>query len=240
MMVEEPGFVIRRYITDRTVIEDTESSIDLRIAGWRLENYPERLSYSATPPDFGALCVQRQRWANGGLVMLPACSRLLRTRRDEPRRARRRGVPAPQLPRVDLVGELRALAAALLPLRPDAALPLRGADGAALLRRHGDRPPPRRLPPHDVLRLYGLNLLLLPVNTVGTVRSIVQAIGGQKIAFARTPKANRRTIAPLAFVALPFVIVVWSAVTLANDISARRYSHAASRASTPRSRSTRC
>ena len=27
------------------------------IHGWRLFNVPERMSYSATPPDFGSLCV---------------------------------------------------------------------------------------------------------------------------------------------------------------------------------------
>ncbi|MDZ7726816.1 MAG: glycosyltransferase family 2 protein [Dehalococcoidia bacterium] len=73
----ENGFPVRRYIKDRTVIEDTESSIDLRALGWRLYNYPERLSYSATPPDFGSLVIQRQRWANGGLVILPKLLRLL-------------------------------------------------------------------------------------------------------------------------------------------------------------------
>ena len=52
------------------MIEDTESSVDLGIKGWTLFNYPERLSYSATPPDFGSLCIQRQRWANGGLLIL--------------------------------------------------------------------------------------------------------------------------------------------------------------------------
>lgn len=44
------GQEIRRYVQDRTVIEDTESSIDLIAHGWSLYNYPERLSYSATPP----------------------------------------------------------------------------------------------------------------------------------------------------------------------------------------------
>ena len=63
------GWPIRRYIQDRTVIEDTESSIDLATHGWSLLNYPERLSYSATPPDFGSLCIQRHRWANGGLLI---------------------------------------------------------------------------------------------------------------------------------------------------------------------------
>src|SRR5207302_1585859 len=65
------GYEIHRYIHDRTPIEDTESSIDLGIHGWELVNYPERLSYSATPPDFGSLCIQRRRWADGGLIVLP-------------------------------------------------------------------------------------------------------------------------------------------------------------------------
>jgi cellulose synthase/poly-beta-1,6-N-acetylglucosamine synthase-like glycosyltransferase len=72
VQVDKTGpFETRRYIQDRTVIEDTESSIDLSVHGWKLENYPERLSYSATPPDFGSLCIQRQRWADGGLLILP-------------------------------------------------------------------------------------------------------------------------------------------------------------------------
>ena len=78
IMVEEnyKGFTVRRYVRDRTVVEDTESSIDLRLAGWRMHNVLERLSYSATPPDFGSLCVQRERWANGGLMILPKLMQL--------------------------------------------------------------------------------------------------------------------------------------------------------------------
>ena len=74
------GFEVKRYVQDRTVIEDTESSIDLAFKGWRLINYPERLSYSATPPDFGSLVIQRRRWANGDLLILPKLFRLLRER----------------------------------------------------------------------------------------------------------------------------------------------------------------
>jgi cellulose synthase (UDP-forming) len=54
---EERGFAVRKYIQDRTVIEDTESSLDLVSRGWRIFNYLERLAYSATPPDFGSLIV---------------------------------------------------------------------------------------------------------------------------------------------------------------------------------------
>ena len=71
-------YEIKQYIKDRTVIEDTESTIDMGIYGWRLHNYPERLSYSATPPDFGSLCIQRRRWANGGLLILPKLHRQCR------------------------------------------------------------------------------------------------------------------------------------------------------------------
>ncbi|TMI05247.1 MAG: glycosyl transferase, partial [Betaproteobacteria bacterium] len=49
----ERGFPVKVYIQDRTVIEDTESSIDLINRGWQLYNYPERLAFSATPADFG-------------------------------------------------------------------------------------------------------------------------------------------------------------------------------------------
>src|SRR5438552_100426 len=73
----ERGFPVKVYIQDRTVIEDTESSIDLIERGWQLYNYPERLAFSATPADFGALLIQRRRWANGGLIILPKALRHL-------------------------------------------------------------------------------------------------------------------------------------------------------------------
>ena len=96
---------IRHYIRDRTVIEDTESTIDMGIHGWRLFNYPERLSYSATPPDFGSLCIQRRRWANGGLLILPKLRRQSRARRSQgPADPVRRAVPALELHGVDLAG----------------------------------------------------------------------------------------------------------------------------------------
>jgi cellulose synthase (UDP-forming) len=229
VMTEEShnGFVIRQYIKDRTVIEDTESSIDMRMHGWRLENYPERLSYSATPPDLGALCVQRERWADGGLLVLPRLFALARLRIGRSRRA--------------LIGEMflrlsylasiswASVGLWLLLFYPfDQNLLSRYAILTAVpyfvalatdLRRNGYK---RR----DVIRLYGLNIMLLPVNTVGAIRSIGQAIGGQKSAFKRTPKVKSRTITPLLFVAFPFVISIWSAVTLVNDLAAHRYFHA--------------
>src|SRR5437899_8486786 len=75
----ERGFEVRVFIHDRTVIEDTESTVDLRRRGWQLYNYPERMAFSATPADFGALLIQRRRWANGGLLIVPNLWRFLWT-----------------------------------------------------------------------------------------------------------------------------------------------------------------
>jgi len=61
----------------------------------------------------------------------------------------------------------------------------------------------------------------------GTGQSVVQGIGGQKIAFARTPKVRNRTVAPLLFVLLPVILVAWSGRTLATDIDNRAYIHGA-------------
>jgi len=225
---DEAGFVIRRYIKDRTVIEDTESSIDLRSKGWRLYNYPERLSYSATPPDFGALVVQRQRWANGGLVIAPSLFRLLWRRRE--------GVRRPRLAELFLRtnylisicwSSLGLLLLLFYPFREDmltrfaivTAAPYFWAMANDLHRVGYHR--------SDIFRVYGFNLLLLPVNLAGTVQSIVQGIGGQKIAFARTPKIRNRTVAPMLFVTLPLVLIAWSLRTLLRDIDERNYTHGA-------------
>ena len=73
--------------------------------GWTLSNYPERLSYSATPTDFGSLAVQRARWANGGLLIAPKFWRLIRRERKEGQpRPRGRDRPALQLHGLDLRG----------------------------------------------------------------------------------------------------------------------------------------
>ncbi|NHI20792.1 glycosyltransferase [Phycicoccus endophyticus] len=208
------GFEIRTYIQDRTVIEDTESSIDIAAAGWRLVNYPERLSYSATPPDFGSLVVQRRRWANGGLLILPKYWRQRRRRSTEHRQGRRSQFWL----RVNYMASIAWASFALLlllfypydgrllsPLVVGAALPY-FICMASDLKLCGHR----RM---DVFRIYGFNLVLLPVNLAGVLKSIQQAFTGQKIPFARTPKVRNRTAAPGLHVLVPYLIVVYSLVT---------------------------
>jgi cellulose synthase/poly-beta-1,6-N-acetylglucosamine synthase-like glycosyltransferase/chitodextrinase len=199
---------IRHYIRDRTVIEDTESTIDMGIHGWKLFNCPERLSYSATPPDFGSLCIQRNRWANGGLLILPKLRRQSKARRSRGERTRfgelflRWNYMASICwSSVSLLVLLAFPFSATLisPLLGLVALPYFMAM-ASDLRYCGYK----RL---DVLRIYGFNLILLPVNLAGTLSSLVQGITASKAAFARTPKVANRTVAPPFFVIAPYLLI---------------------------------
>jgi cellulose synthase/poly-beta-1,6-N-acetylglucosamine synthase-like glycosyltransferase len=203
----ERGQHIVRYIQDQTVIEDTESTIDLVERGWSLYNYPAKLAYSATPPDFGSLIIQRRRWANGGLIILPKLLRYLR--------AAFRKRPATRL-----VGEafvrihyllteatvnFAILFVFLAPLLNGmfswwffaSAIPYFGLF-ALDLSREGYRF-------SDIFRVYALNLLLVPVNLAGTINSIRQIRWGKKMPFGRTPKVEGRTSAPAIYIVIEYL-----------------------------------
>jgi hypothetical protein len=77
-----------------------------------------------------------------------------------------------------------------------------------------------------VFAVYGFNLLLLPVNLVGTIESLVQGVGGHKMVFARTPKIHSHTVAPLLFLLPPALMIAWSVRTLIVDIDHERWVHA--------------
>ncbi len=222
------GFEVRRYVQDRTVIEDTESSIDLGSHGWTLYNYPERLSYSATPPDFGSLIVQRRRWANGGLLILPKLMRQVSDRR----RAGLRVSLAELALRVNYMASIAWASFGLVfllafpydsrllsPFVLLAALPyfISMSSDLKRLRYH-------RL---DVVRIYGFNLILLPVQLAGVLKSIQQSITGKKIPFARTPKVRNRTAAPIPYVVAPYLIVAFSLFTLWRDYNEQNWGNAA-------------
>ncbi len=222
------GFEIRRYVQDRTVIEDTESSIDLGTHGWTLVNYPERLSYSATPPDFGSLIVQRRRWANGGLLILPKLWRQLSERKRNGERVSRIEL----LLRLNYMSSIAWASFGLVfllaypydsrllsPLVLCAALPYFLAMGSDL-RSTGYKA-------SDVLRIYGFNLILLPVNLAGVLKSLQQAITGRKIPFARTPKVKNHTAAPVWYIVAPYLIVAFSLFTLWRDILEQNWGNAA-------------
>lgn len=222
------GFKIHRYIQDRTVIEDTESSIDLALHGWTLVNYPERLSYSATPPDFGSLVVQRRRWANGGLLILPKLRAQIRERRRRNEFVSRTEI----MIRLNYMASIAWASFGLIfllafpydgrllsPFVLLAALPY-FLTMASDLKYCGYKR-------SDVLRIYGFNLILLPVNLAGVLKSLEQALIGKKIPFARTPKVKDRTIAPLLYVTTPLLIVGFSLFTLWRDYMGHNWGNAA-------------
>jgi cellulose synthase/poly-beta-1,6-N-acetylglucosamine synthase-like glycosyltransferase len=222
----ESGEPVVRYIHDRTVIEDTESSIDLGSHGWTLFNYGERLSYSATPPDFGSLAIQRQRWADGGLIILPKMVRQLRS-------GDHGGMTFSQaFLRINYLASIAWSSLGLLlllfypfsqtllsPLVILAAAPYFLAQATDLHECGYKR--------RDVVRIYGFNLVLLAVNLAGALRSVGQAITGSKIAFARTPKLQNRTACRPLFIAAPLVLFVFSGYTVMHDVAAHRWWHAA-------------
>jgi cellulose synthase/poly-beta-1,6-N-acetylglucosamine synthase-like glycosyltransferase len=207
-------FTIHRYISDRTVIEDTESTIDLAAHGWALHNYPERLAYSATPPDFGSLCIQRHRWANGGLLIVPKLVRCVRRRRA---RNERTSI-GELLLRLNYMASvfwssLFVLCLMVIPFDGHLLSPLTYVVAvpyfvamAVDLRYCGYKA-------LDAARIYGFNLLLLPVNLAGSLSSIVQALTGSKGRFIRTPKVRDRTVPAFVYVVLPYVLVAYSAYT---------------------------
>ncbi len=224
----ENGFPISRFVQDRTVIEDTESSIDLAAHGWTLSNYPERLSYSATPPDFGSLIVQRRRWANGGLLILPNLWRYVRQQRARGERVRFAELAL----RTNYMASITWASFGLLfllaypydsrllsPIILLAAVPYFLAM-ASDLRYCGYRYT-------DVFWIYGFNLILLPVNLAGVLKSIQQAITNQKIPFARTPKIKDRTAAPGLYVLVPYLIVAFSVLTFLRDYALGNWGNAA-------------
>jgi len=214
------GFEVFTYIQDRTVIEDTESSVDMGSAGWSLVNYPERLSYSATPPDFGSLVVQRRRWANGGLLILPKLWSQMRQRRFDRERIQLYELAI----RTNYMASITWASFGLMfllfypydsrllsPLVLGAALPYFIAMGSDL-RACGHRF-------NDIFRIYGFNLVLLPVNLAGVIKSIQQAFTGEKLPFARTPKVRNRTAAPGWLILVPFLIVAFSVLTAWRDFN---------------------
>jgi len=221
---EERGFPVTRYIQDRTVIEDTESSIDLVDRDWRLHNYPERLSYSATPPDFGSLIIQRRRWANGGLIILPKLLRYLA------RGPKNRSVIAQAFMRTHYLVSITAVNIGLVVLLAfpftdsifSLWLPLTALPYFLLYMRDLVLIGYRR---SDFFRVYALNLLLIPVNLGGVFKSLQQAWTQEKIPFGRTPKVQGRTAAAPLYILAEYALLLHWCVGTAVDFLGGRWVH---------------
>ena len=222
---EENGHPFHKFIQDRTVIEDTGSSLDLRMRGWEIHNHVEGLAYSATPPDFGSLLIQRRRWANGGLILLPDLFRYLRGA------SWGRGLIAEAFMRFHYLasqgfvsfGVLALLlypfddrfASNLLPLTAVPYFILYGRD----LKRIG-------YAWFDLPRVYSLNLMLLPVILGGVAKSIHQIVTSKKTPFARTPKVEGRTSTPAGYLLMEVGLLLWMFLIFQHDIHRDDREHA--------------
>lgn len=194
----ENNYRISRYVQDRTVIEDTESSIDLSSKGWQLYNFPERLSYSATPPDFGALIIQRKRWANGGLIILP---KVLACMFKEPFSLKKM---KESFFRIHYLLSIPAVIFSLVLMQFSSVslqnFPLEGSllTMPYLIIYGRDL----RLFGYcfsDLFRIMSLNIVLIPVNLAGVLQSLKQIIFGKQTLFCRTPKISGLTPIPLIY-----------------------------------------
>lgn len=222
---EERGYRINKFIQDRTVIEDTESSLDLIDRGWSLFNYPERLSYSATPPDFGSLLIQRRRWANGGLIILPKLFRYLF------RVSKSRGKFFEGFMRLNYLISIAGTNIGILfifayPMDDQAELLWLPITAAPYFVLYGRDLLQAGFRIKDLFRVYALNLMLIPVNLGGVLKSIQQALTGKQIPFNRTPKVGNRTPVPKKYIAAEYTILIYCFISAVFDFMEHRWMHA--------------
>lgn len=198
------------YIQDRTVIEDTESTIDLVQKGWLLYNYPARMTFSATPADFGSLLIQRRRWANGGLIILP---KLIRYAMQAPKNLR---LLKELFMRFNYLA-MTTLSVAVMYLfafysfSPRLSTPLLIYANIPLLLLYSRDLKVCGYRYTDVFRVIALNLMLLPIITAGVLKQMQQIITGRKVPFARTPKVKNRTGAPAMYYLMELVMIGYCA-----------------------------
>ena len=211
------------YIQDATVIEDTESTVDLISKGWRLFNYPAQMAYSATPSDFGSLLIQRSRWANGGLLIVP---KLLKYLWKAPKNFRTlneafyrfhyltslAGAPLSVL-LLMTVPFSATLTSIWLPLTALPYFMLYGRD-LSLMGYDGCR---------DLFRVYALNLLLIPIHLSGACKSLRQKLTGQKSPFQRIPKVSGRTRAPRIYIGLEYALILFLLAFATMDVISGRW-----------------
>ena len=70
----------------------------------------------------------------------------------------------------------------------------------------------------DLIGLYALNLLLVPMHFTGSFASIRQAVSSRKILFRRTPKVTGRIGAPRHFVPVTWALPIWCGLGTVVDL----------------------
>jgi cellulose synthase/poly-beta-1,6-N-acetylglucosamine synthase-like glycosyltransferase len=214
----ERGHEIVKFIRDRTLIEDTESTIDLVRKGWRLFNQPERLAFSMTPPDFGSLLIQRRRWANGGLLIVP---KLLAYLRQPAKISDRLKEGFMRLHYLISLGPVSMALLVALTVSFDHQVRAFLLLGTGLVY-YTVYARDLHLTGYnwcDIFRVFALNLMLIPANLFGMMQSIAQGITGMKPRFGRTPKVRDRTRVPAGYVLAEFsLLAIWCELSISTLI----------------------
>ncbi len=219
---QERGYAMPVFIQDRTVIEDTGSTMDLISRGWRLHNHPQRLAYSATPSDFGSLVIQRRRWANGGLIIFPRLLHLTFGRAKHPVSFSEAMIRSYYLlsPALTNIGLLILL---LFPFSSEYSNPFLVLAAAPYyflyardLRKAGYNA-------WDLLRHYALTLLLIPVNLAGVYHSFMQVVTARRLPFGRTPKVSGRTAVPLGHIVFIYALSATAAASAVVNLLSSNY-----------------
>lgn len=214
------------YIQDRTVIEDTESTIDLVQKGWLLYNYPSRMTFSATPADFGSLLIQRRRWANGGLLILPKLLRYAWGAKKNLRLLQELFMRFNYLAMTTLSTAVLYLFA-FYSFSPRLSTPLLIYANIPLLLLYARDLKVCGYRYSDVFRVIALNLMLLPVITAGVLKQIQQIVTGRKVPFARTPKVKNRTGAPAFYYLVELGMMLYCGYMAVANVLEKEWSPAA-------------
>jgi hypothetical protein len=77
----------------------------------------------------------------------------------------------------------------------------------------------------DLLRVYALNLILIPFNLGGILKSLQQLILGRHASFCRTPKVAHRTPVPAIYVLAPWGIMIYCIGFSIFDFVMGRWAH---------------
>ena len=77
----------------------------------------------------------------------------------------------------------------------------------------------------DLLRVYALNLLLIPVNLSGILQSLQQVVTGRHSLFSRTPKVNHRMVVPAIYILLWWGITFYCIGNSVADFIMGRWAH---------------
>lgn len=197
---EEDGRIVDVFVQDKTLIEDTGSTVDLMEIGYRVRNHFAPLAYSSTPADFGSLAIQRQRWSNGGLIIFPQLLAQYAASRGRLKRSVELFLRSHYL-LSPLVGNLAILLLMLVSLGDARHLVLTPLAMAPYFVLYGLDLKSKGYRLRDLFAVNALNLILLPVGLAGVLASISQMLTGRKGTFWRTPKVAGRTR-----VAFPYVL----------------------------------